>query len=81
MNLTATHFPLYITATQDMQANTPSPATASIFSNVQKKDYFREEWHYFYTEFHGQKENSSLSLYFTLSKVKDWKRFLKKKIF
>lgn len=80
MNLTATHFPLYVIVTKDRKTNPPSPAAASIFSNVQKKDYFREELYYFYTDFQVQKVNSSLSLFFTLSEVKELKRLLMKKM-
>lgn len=62
-----------------MKANPPSPGAASIFSNVQKKDYFREGPYYFLHRFSSSKVNSSLSLFFTLSKVKELKRLLRKK--
>lgn len=65
-----------------MKANQPLAVSASIFSNVPKKkekDYFREELHYFHTDFQVQTVNSSLSLFFTLSEVKELKRLLRKK--
>lgn len=44
-----------------------------------KKGYFREGPLYFYTDFQVQTVNSSLSLFFTLSEVKELKGLLKKK--
>lgn len=38
-----------------MRANQPQAALASAFLHTQKKEYFREELHYFSTDFQVQK--------------------------